>query len=162
MVLVQIVPANTSPTDIGNYVLRENEVILNILLYNTKTGHFRGVTKWLAFIMIRGNLDEVFFSYGCNEEKSRTLYASFKHPLPNIFKGTVFKEHAGMLVEESSDLFLFLPFTTDCKEKINKFFGNINLHPVDFPYDDFTSYSLTTTNFIDITLNQEIKQKERQ
>ena len=73
VVLAQIIPANTSPPDIGNYVLRENEVILNIPLYNTKTGHFRGVKKWLAFIIIQGNLDKVFFSYGCNEEKSKTL-----------------------------------------------------------------------------------------
>ena len=146
VVLTQIIPANASPPDIGNYFLRENEVIFNIPLYNTKTGHFRGVKKWLVFIMIRGNLDEVIFSYECNEGKSKTLYASLKHPLPNIFEGTAFKKYAGMLVEEkqnqeSPDLFFFLPLTTDRKEKMNKFFGNIHLHPVDFPYDDFTSYS---------------------
>ena len=60
----QIIPANNSPPDLDNYVLKENEVILNIRLYNTKTGHFRGVKKWLAFIMIQGDPDEVFFSYG--------------------------------------------------------------------------------------------------
>ena len=56
----QIIPANNSPPDLDNYVLKENEVILNIRLYNTKTGHFRGVKKWLAFIMIQGDPDEVF------------------------------------------------------------------------------------------------------
>ena len=73
VVLAEIIPANTSPSDIGNFVLRENEVILNIPLHNTKTGRFRGVKKWLSFIMIRGNLNKVFFSYGCNEEKSKKL-----------------------------------------------------------------------------------------
>ena len=85
MVLTQIIPANASPTDIDNYVLGENEVILNIPLYNTKTGPFRGVKKWLAFIMIEGIWMKCFFLYGHNEEKSKTLYASFKHPLPNVF-----------------------------------------------------------------------------
>ena len=34
-----------SPPDLDNYVLKENEVMLNIPLYNTKTGHFRSVKK---------------------------------------------------------------------------------------------------------------------
>ena len=61
VVLTQIIPANVSPTDIDNYVFGENEVILNILLYNTKTGPFRGVKKWLAFIMIEGVRMKCFF-----------------------------------------------------------------------------------------------------
>ena len=85
VVLTQIIPANVSPTDIDNYVFGENEVILNILLYNTKTGPFRGVKKCLAFIMIEGVRMKCFFLYGYNEEKCKTLYASFKHPLPNVF-----------------------------------------------------------------------------
>ena len=85
VVLTQIIPANVSPTDIDNYFFGENEVILNILLYNTKTGPFRGVKKWLAFIMIEGVRMKCFFLYGYNEEKCKTLYTSFKHPLPNVF-----------------------------------------------------------------------------
>ena len=61
VVLTQIIPANASPTDIDNYVLGENEVILNIPLYNTKTGPFRGFKKWLAFIMIEGIWMKCFF-----------------------------------------------------------------------------------------------------
>ena len=45
VILGQIIPANNSPPDLDNYVLKENEVILNIPLYNTKIGHFRGVKK---------------------------------------------------------------------------------------------------------------------
>ena len=41
-----------------------------------------------------------FFSYGYNEERSKVLYSSFKHPLPNIFQGTAFKKHAKIFVEE--------------------------------------------------------------
>ena len=87
-------------------------------LYNTKTGHFRGVKKWLAFIMITGDLDEVFYSNEHDEEKSKVLYPSFKHPIPNIFQGTAFKKHAEMLIEKKQNkellkLFFFLPSTTD-------------------------------------------------
>ena len=114
--------------------MKENEVILYIGLYNTENGYFRGVKKWLAYIMVRGDSDETFFSHGFDEERSKVLYSSFKHPLPNIFQGTAFKKHAKMLIEERSaeDLF-FWPSTTDRKEKINKFFGNVHLHQLIFP-----------------------------
>ena len=44
--------------------------------------------------------------------------------------------------------FFFLPSTTDCKEKINKFFGNANLHPVDCPYNDFIKYATKNHSFL--------------
>ena len=31
-------------------------------LYNTENGYFRGVKKWLAYIMVRSDSDESFFS----------------------------------------------------------------------------------------------------
>ena len=61
VILGQIIPGNNSPPDLDNYVLKENEVTLHVLLYNIKTGHFRGVKKWLPFIIIPRDLDEVFF-----------------------------------------------------------------------------------------------------
>ena len=69
-------------------------------LYNTETGHFRGIKKWLGFIRVRWDLDEFFHCNGCNEEKSKILYSSIKHPLPNIFQGTVFKKLVPQLIEE--------------------------------------------------------------
>ena len=61
VILGQIIPANNSPPDFDNYVLKENEVILHVLWYNTENGHFRGVKNWLSFIMIPRDLDDVFF-----------------------------------------------------------------------------------------------------
>ena len=43
VILGKITPANNYPPDLDKYVLKENEVILHIPLYNTKTWHFRGV-----------------------------------------------------------------------------------------------------------------------
>lgn len=72
-VLTQIIPANNSPPDLDNYFLNDNEVILNIPLYNTENGHFRDVKKWLVFVMIYGDPNEVSFSYGSNGEKSKNF-----------------------------------------------------------------------------------------
>ena len=152
IILGQIIPAFNSPADLDNYILKENKVILHVSLYNTETGHFRRVKKWLVFVMIRGDSHEDFYSYGYDEEKSRVLYSSLKHPLANILQGTAFKKHVEKLIEEkqnkeSSKLFFFLPSTTDRKEKINKFFGNVNLHPIDSPDKDFVNYSVKSQTF---------------
>ena len=52
-----------------------------------------------------------------------------------------------MLIKEkgtadSSKLFFFLTSTMDCKEKINKFFNNVHLYPIDCAYEDFSDYFL--------------------
>ena len=96
--------------------------------------------------MVQGDPYEIFHYYGYDTERSKILYSSFKHPLPNTFQDTSFKKHVPQLIEEKkpqdqSKLFFFLPSTTDRKEKINKFFGNVNLHLADCPYDDFVNYA---------------------
>ena len=68
--------------------------------YHPEIGHFKGVRNWLAFIMVRGDEDESFFSYGYNEEKFKILYSSHKQVLPNIFQGTSFKKHNSMFLNE--------------------------------------------------------------
>ena len=64
VILGQIILVSNSLPDLDNYALKENEVILYVPLYNTETVHFRGVKKWLGFIMIRGGPCEELFSYG--------------------------------------------------------------------------------------------------
>ena len=41
-----------------------------------------------------------------------------------------------------------MPSTTDRKKKINKFFGNVNLYPIDCPHDDFVNYSTKNHSFL--------------
>ena len=92
--------------------------------------------------MIGRDPDETFLSYSYDEERSKVLYSSYKHPLLNIFQGTAFQRHAKMLIEERSaediSQLFFLSSTTDCKE----FFGNVHLHPIDCSYEDFSNYSV--------------------
>ena len=153
LILGQIIFASNYPPGLDNYVLKDYKVIIYVPLYNTETGHFRGIKKWLGFIMVRGDSDEIFYSYGYNEERSKVLYSNLKQLLPNVFQGTAFKKPVAMLIEEKqtqedSKLFFFLPSTTDHKEEINKFFENVNLHPIDCPCDDFVNYSIKNHSFL--------------
>ena len=51
VIIAQIIPASNCPPDLDNYVFKENEVLIYVPLYNTETGHFRGIKKWLEFII---------------------------------------------------------------------------------------------------------------
>ena len=166
VVLGGLILANNCP-GLDNYKLKENEVIPYVPLYNTKNGYFRGVKKWLAYIMVQGDSDETFSSYGYDQERSKIMYSSFKHPLPNIFQGTLFKKHTKMLIkekqtEDSSKLFFLLPSTTDRKEKNSKSFINVHLHPIDCAYEDFSNYSLKKKNFTSNILIRDFQLKEKQ
>ena len=118
--------------------------------YDTTNGHFKGVKKWLGYIMVRGDEDELFLSYEYNEEKSMVLFSHCKQALPNIFQGTSFKKHNQMLLSGNYDflkLFNYLPRTRDRKEKINKFRENVQLHPIDCLCDDFVKCSPKQESF---------------
>ena len=50
-------------------------------------------------------------------------------------------------IQDQPKFSFFLP-STNRKEKINKFFGNVNLHPIDCHYDDFVNYSTKNHLFL--------------
>ena len=68
--------------------------------------------------------------------------------LKYLLKKNKFKKHRFFV--------LFFPSTTDHQEKINKVFGNINLHPVDCRYDDFSNYSDKNLSFLPHHLDSRI------
>ena len=43
--------------------------------------------------------------------------------------------------DDPSKLFYYLPSTTDRKETINQFRSNVQLHPINCLYEDFTGFS---------------------
>ena len=152
VILGQLICSKTMPEDFENCECKENEVKLCVPLYNVETGEFRGLQKWLACIIVRGDEDEMFLSYGFDEDKSNVLYSSYKQILSNIFQGTLLKKHNTVLlneraVQEFSRMFFFLPSTTNRKETINQFFKNVSLHPIDGRYEDFRKYSATGRDF---------------
>ena len=56
VVFAQILPASVCLPDLGcGYELKENEVLMLVLLYNTENGDFRGLRNWLGYITICGD-----------------------------------------------------------------------------------------------------------
>ena len=144
VILGQILPfANPDPKiDLDNYDFNQNEVLLFVHSYNTEIGLFQRLKKKLGYITLRGDVNERFFSYGYNKEKSKVLFCTAKQPIPNIFHCTAFKKHMSYLLGENqkksnmSYMFMFLPSTLDRKEDIMQFKDNVHLHPVDVSYND--------------------------
>ena len=139
VILGQLIPvANPDPQiNLENQQFKDHEVCLFIPIYNKATGMYGGLTKKLAHITLRGDVNERFYSNGYNKEKSALLYCVNRQPLPNIFHCTAFKQHHGFLLDknqkksEFSKMFLLLPSTLDRKEKFLKWQDRVHLHPVD-------------------------------
>ena len=125
VVLAQLIPiANPDPSiNLDTYEFKENETLLYMFVYNKATGLCSGLTKKLARITLRGEVNERFYSYGYSKENSSVLYCTMKHPLPNVFHCTTFKKRHGDLLNENqnkqklSKMYLYLPSTLDRKEK---------------------------------------------
>ena len=152
VILGELICSKTMSEDFENYECKENEVKLCVPLYNIETREFRDLQKWFAYIMVRGDEDEMFLSYDFDKDKFNVLYSSYKQILLNIFQRTSFKKHSTMLLNErtileQSKMFFFLRSTTDRKEKINQFFENVSLHPIDCRYEDFRKYSVVGRDF---------------
>ena len=149
VILAQIMPlANIdSGIDLDYYEFKKNECLLFVPCYNKETGLFQGVKKTIGYITLRGDKDEVFFSYGYDEDKSKVLYCSLKQTMPNIFNATAFKKHHQLLLDEkanekdSSSLYLFLPSTVDRKEPTMNYLKSVHLQPIDSHYDDIKAFN---------------------
>ena len=121
IILGQIMPAaNADPSiNFDTYECKSIEVIIYCPVYSKSTGLYGGLTKKLGYITLMGDLNERFFSYGYQKEKSSSFYSSMKTESPNVFSCTSFKKHLSFLVdqnqngEKSSQLFFFLPSTLD-------------------------------------------------
>ena len=124
-ILDQLIADANQPSDINAYECKENEVKLWCCIYDLTTGEFQGVREQLAYIVLRGDKEEVFFSYGFDSAKSKVLYSYSKNKIPDAFVSTVFKKRYPEIRnekrdnEDSSSLFFFLPSITDRKESVN-------------------------------------------
>ena len=63
------------------------------LMYNIETSEFKGIQKLLRYIMVRGDKDGYFLSYGYDSNKLTVLSSSFKQVLLNTFRSTSSKKH---------------------------------------------------------------------
>ena len=140
-ILGQLVDVANQLENIDEYVCEKDKVRLIVYLSDQSTGEFLGLNLQLAYIILRGDIEESFFSSGYNDEKSKVLYSAAKDRIPNTTISTCIKKNFHEImnerrhIEELSGLFFYLPSITDCKEKINQFRENVNLNPIDCSLD---------------------------
>ena len=96
----QIIVAANQPSQIDQYVCKDNEIKLFTCLYDTETGEFLGLKSEIAFIVLRGDEREVFLSYGFDSEKASILYSSSKQKIPDAFISTAFRKHYSDIMNE--------------------------------------------------------------
>ena len=143
MIIDQVITLKNPPENLDSYECKEREVIMSVPLYDTTTGEFKGMKQTLGYIMLRGDHNESFFTYGYCEEKSAILFSASKQLMPNMFVSMTFKTHfpemmnARNSVESSSIFFFFLPSTTDHKELISQCMEKVSLSPVNYLYEKF-------------------------
>ena len=164
-VIGQLIVAANQPKDIANYTCLKNEVKLLSCVYDTESGDFKGIREQLAFIVLRGDSDETFLSYGFDKMKSKLLYSFSKQQIPNAFVSVAFKKHFDEIMNEkrddsSSSLFYFLPSVSDRKEEINQHKNNVSLFPIDITLDFIESFSAEKVSFRPDLLNTS-DEKER-
>ena len=68
-ILGQLTVATNQRADIENYSRKANEVKLHTYIYDLTTGEFQELKTELAFIVLRGDTNELFFSYGFDPDK---------------------------------------------------------------------------------------------
>ena len=152
-VIGQLIIAANQPKDIATYVCSKNEVKLLSCVYEIESGQFKGIREQVAFIVLRGDVDETFLSYGFDKVKSKLLYSFSKQQIPNAFVSVAFKKHFEQIMsdandrDESSSLFYFLPSVSDRKEEINQHKNNVSLFPVDITVDFIESFSPEKVSF---------------
>lgn len=62
--------ANIDPViNLDTYSVKENEVLVYCPVYNTSTGMYRGITKKLGLITLRGGARERFFLTAITRKK---------------------------------------------------------------------------------------------
>lgn len=72
-ILGQIISLLNPPQDLNDYVHKQSEVKILVPLYDISNGNFKGIKQTLAHIMLRGDKDETFFTYGFSKELSIIL-----------------------------------------------------------------------------------------
>ena len=165
-IIGQLIIAANQPKDIESYVCLPNEVKLLSPVYELETGQFKGIRKQMAFIVLRGDSDETFLSYGFDKTRSKTLFSYSKQQIPNAFVSVAFKKHFEQIMsgdrDESSSLFYFLPSLSDRKEEINQYMNNVSLSPVDVTVDFIEKFSENVSFKPDLLSSSDEKERKPQ
>ena len=92
-ILGQLIVAANQPKDIATYECNENEVKLLCCIYDLGSGEFKGISEQLAYIVLRGDKNEISFCMALRKvnlklyihiQNSIFLMHSFQLHLKNI------------------------------------------------------------------------------
>ena len=141
-ILRQILESISPPEDIENYVCKDCEVKFYRPRYDLQTGQFLGLCESIGYLIVRGDDEEQFLNYGFCKENSKILCSYHKRRIPSSFSGTFFNRHrlqfeTGNLQATFSNVYYFLPSTTDRSKEINRHLNSVNLSPIDIPEKAF-------------------------
>ena len=101
------------------------EVKINRPQYDPVSGRSLGLHESIGYLVVRGNQNVQFPDHGFCKKISKILY---------LFK-------SGGLQTTYSNVYYFLPSTTDRSEGINRHLGSVNLSPIDIPENSFETRS---------------------
>ena len=87
-IIGQLIIAANQP-NISTYKCLKNEVKVLSCVYDLESGNFKGLREQIAFIVLRGDSDELFLSYGYDKQKSKSLYSYSKQQIPDAFVSVV-------------------------------------------------------------------------
>ena len=96
----QLIVAANQPSQVDQYVCKDNELKLFTCLHDIQTGEFLGLKSEIAFIVLRGDEREVFLSYRFGSEKASILYSSSKQKIPATFISTAFRKYYSKIMNE--------------------------------------------------------------
>ena len=99
-IIGQLIVAANQPTEIDQYLCKDNEVKLFTCMYDLQAGEFLGLRCEVAFIVLKGDERELFLSYSLDTEKASVLHSSSKQRIPDIFIITSFKKHYSEIMNE--------------------------------------------------------------
>ena len=144
--LGQFAVATNQPENIDEYVCENYEVKPIAYLYDQSTSEFLGLNLQLVYILLRGDIEESFFSYGYMDSAA-------KDRMPNAIISTCFKKHFHEIMsnrrhnEELPGLIYYLTSITDCEEKVNQYHDNVNLNLTDCSLELLSSFSHDKVDF---------------
>ena len=93
VIIGQILPmANPPPNiDFDKHDYKENEVLVFVPLYNTENRLYRGLTKRLGYVTLRGDQNESFYSYGFDKQNSEVLFVQSNNHYLTYFNAQLLK-----------------------------------------------------------------------
>ena len=142
----KLITLKSLPDDLDSAVRNDRSLVkMYAPDYDHKSGKFLGVKESLAYIMLRNEEQETFFTHGFSAEHASILYCYSRQSLPNVFKGTAFNTYKLQNYAESkarmSDIFFYLPSISDRKEEINRYRDQVALVPVTCTSADISKFS---------------------